>query len=397
VLLLENIHQSAVDFFEKDPNFSVDKRKSALTGDDLKQALAHVHILGIRSKTRITADVLDAAPNLLTIGCFCIGTNQVALKEAAARGVPVFNAPFSNTRSVAELVLGELIALARKLADRSKDMHNGFWNKSAAGCSELRGKTVGIVGFGHIGSQLSVLAEGLGMVVKYYDVKAVQRIGNAAACKSLGELLQESHFVTLHVPESAETKGLIGAKEITQMKDGSYLINASRGTVVDLDAVARALKSGKLAGAAVDVFPVEPSANGPGFETPLTGLNNVILTPHVAGSTLEAQISIGEEVAGVLRKYVQFGATVGSVNFPELDARITSGAHRIINIHHNQPGVLGAINGIIADSNINVHLQMLATNPEIGFLILDINKEASVNTVKEINALQYSIASRILN
>ncbi len=395
VLLLENVHDSAVEVFDEQ-RFQVERIPKALPEDELAKKIEFVHILGIRSKTKVTAKVLDGARQLLAIGCFCIGTDQVDLGAARIRGVPVFNAPFSNTRSVAELALCELIALARKLTDRTRDMHAGTWSKSAKGCIELRGKTLGIVGFGHIGSQLSVLAEAMGMNVIYYDTKSVQRMGNAKPCKTLEELLSKAKFVSLHVPKSDSTAGMIGKEQIEMMQEGAYLLNASRGSVVDLDAVASAIKSGHLAGAAVDVFPVEPAANGPGFESPLLGLPNVILTPHVAGSTVEAQKSIGDEVARTLTKFVNQGSTAGAVNFPVIDVPHTPGAHRILSAHHNKPGVLGNINGILAESNTNVHKQMLSTFPDVGYLILDIDKEASEETKRAIRAMKHNIKTRIL-
>lgn len=395
VLLLENVHDSAVQVLDEQA-FQIERIGKALPEDELVKKIEYVHLLGIRSKTKVTSKVLDAAKQLLAIGCFCIGTDQVDLEAACTAGVPVFNAPFSNTRSVAELVLCELIALARKLTVRNGDLHAGTWSKSAKGCVELRGKTLGIVGFGHIGSQLSVLAEALGMNVIYYDTKNVQRMGNATPCKCLEELLSEAMFVSLHVPKSSTTKGMIGAQQIALMKKGSFLLNASRGSVVDLDAVAEAIKSEHLAGAAVDVFPVEPASNGPGFESPLLQLSNVILTPHVAGSTVEAQKSIGEEVARTLTKFVNQGSTAGAINFPEIDVPHTHDAHRILNVHHNKPGVLGTVNGILAESNTNVHKQMLSTNNNVGYMILDIDQKASEETKKAICAMKYNIKTRIL-
>lgn len=395
VLLLENVHASAVELF-KDEGFLVDSVPKALPEQELVARMEGVHLLGIRSKSKVTEAVLKASNRLLAVGCFCIGTDQVALDVAQIRGVPVFNAPFSNTRSVAELVLGELIALSRKLADKSSDMHAGVWSKSAAGCGELRGKTLGIVGFGHIGSQLSVLAEALGLHVRYYDVVPVLPLGNARACSSLTDLLGRSDFVSLHVPQAPSTNGLIGAAELSAMKKGACLVNASRGTVVDLEALAKALRTGHLSGAAVDVFPSEPRKNGPGFESPLRGIPNVILTPHIAGSTVEAQRNIGVEVAAALTRFVNQGSTAGAVNFPNIDVPQTRGSHRILNVHRNVPGMLSKINSIVGQSGSNVHVQVLGTTQNIGYIVLDIDKEAGDETKSELRKMDQSIATRIL-
>lgn len=395
VLLLENIHKSAIELFNSE-EFQVESLPKALAEDELIQRIRGVHILGIRSKTRVTERVLAAADRLLGIGCFCIGTDQVALDAAEAAGVPVFNAPFSNTRSVAELVVAEIIALSRKITDKSSDMHNGIWSKSAAGCNEVRGKTLGIVGYGHIGSQLSVLAEALGMIVRYFDVVSVLPIGQAKSEDSLESLLRKSDFVSLHVPKSPTTKNMISTNELACMKQGAKLINASRGTVVDVEALATAIRSGHVGGAAVDVFPVEPAKNGPGFESPLVGLPNVILTPHVGGSTAEAQMNIGREVAGALIGYVNLGSTAGSVNFPRLDIPFTPNCHRVLNVHKNVPGVLSDINHVLSSSGANVSAQLLGTSPEIGYIIVDVDKKAGLEIKKAISELENSIATRIL-
>lgn len=395
VLLLENVHQSAVQFFQSE-SFQVESVPRALSEAELVDKIRDVHILGLRSKTRVTSAVLAAANRLLAIGCFCIGTDQVALSDAESQGVPVFNAPFSNTRSVAELVLGELVMLARKIGDKSRDMHRGTWSKSAAGCVELRGKTLGIVGYGHIGSQLSVLAEAFGLIVRYYDVRPVLPMGNGKPCASMQELLGMSDFVTLHVPKAASTNGLMGAREFAQMKPGAFFVNASRGTVVDVDALADALRTGHLGGAAVDVFPSEPAKNGPGFESPLCGLENVILTPHIAGSTAEAQKNIGVEVASALARYCNGGSTAGAVNFPNLDVPHTPGAHRILNVHRNTPGVLSTINNIVSSTGSNIFCQVLGTSQSIGYIILDMDTEASSETKEAIKKMPHSISTRIL-
>ncbi|KAI0563887.1 D-3-phosphoglycerate dehydrogenase [Gracilaria domingensis] len=395
VLVLENIHQSAVDIF-KSETFAIETVPKALSENELIDRIRGVHLLGIRSKTKVTKAVIEAADKLLAIGCFCIGTDQVDLATAEKHGIPVFNAPFSNTRSVAELVIGEIIALSRKLSDKSRDAHKGMWSKSAAGCAEVRGKTLGIIGYGHIGSQLSVLAEALGMKVVYYDVVSVLPIGNGKALGSMDEVLATADFVSLHVPKAPTTNNLISGPELAKMKKGSYLINASRGTVVDIDALASALKDGHLAGAAVDVFPSEPAKNGPGFESPLCGLENVILTPHVGGSTAEAQQNIGIEVSTALIKHVNLGTTIGAVNFPNLDLPISFNCHRILNAHQNVPGVLTAINGILSETRSNVTAQMLGTSNSIGYIIIDLNKETSVDTKAAISNLETSISTRIL-
>lgn len=395
VLVLENVHQSAVNLFQSE-NFQLDIVPKALSESELIDRIKDVHLLCIRSKTKVTKPVIDAANSLLAIGCFCIGTDQVYLPDAEQAGIPVFNAPFSNTRSVAELVLGEIICLSRKLSDKSRDAHNGLWSKSATGCAEVRGKTLGIIGYGHIGSQLSILAEALGMNVVYYDIVSVLPIGNGTAVPSMKHLLQTADFVSLHVPKAKTTNNLISTEELAHMKKDAYLINASRGTVVNIEALANSLRTGHLAGAAVDVFPVEPAKNGPGFESPLIGLDNVILTPHIGGSTAEAQKNIGLEVSSALVRFVNMGSTVGSVNFPNLDVPIASNCHRILNVHKNVPGVLSAINGILSDTKCNVTAQLLGTSNAIGYIIIDLNKETSHETKLAISDLSTSITTRIL-
>lgn len=395
VLVLENIHQSAIELFRHE-TFQVETVSKALLENELIDRIKGVHVLCIRSKTKVTKAVIEAADRLLAIGCFCIGTDQVNLSVAEEAGIPVFNAPFSNTRSVAELVIGEIIALSRKVCDKSRDAHNGIWSKSASGCSEVRGKTLGIIGYGHIGSQLSILAEALGMNVVYYDIVSVLPIGNGKALGSMDDVLEIADFVSLHVPKASSTNNLIKGEQLANMRKGSYLINASRGTVVDIDALADALKTGHLAGAAIDVFPSEPAKNGPGFKSPLCGIENVIMTPHIGGSTAEAQQNIGREVSSALIKFVNLGSTVGAVNFPNLDMPISRDCHRILNIHENVPGVLTAINGILSETRSNVTAQILGTSNSIGYIIIDLNKETSGETKSAISGLETSISTRIL-
>ncbi len=395
VLLLENIHPNATELFQAE-GFQVENVKGSLSESELIAKIPGVHILGIRSKTLIPDSVIAAGKQLLSVGCFCIGTNQVELTAANRRGVPVFNAPFSNTRSVAEMVIAEIIFLSRQLADRSKEVHEGVWKKVANHCYEVRGKTLGIVGYGHIGNQVSVLAESLGMRVVAYDIASKLAIGNTKIVSSLSELLEGSDFVTLHVPETPGTKNLIGAEQIKKMKDGAYLINASRGTVVVIDALAAALKSGKLGGAAVDVYPEEPAGNDQKFSSPLQGLSNVILTPHVGGSTEEAQANIGKEVAVSLIHFMNEGATPGAVNFPRVDAPIVAGSHRILNVHRNVPGVLRDINKIVSDLNANIRGQVLSTDNEIGYLVMDLDQNVSGQVRDAIEGLKTSIRTRIL-
>jgi D-3-phosphoglycerate dehydrogenase len=395
VLLLENVHATAHEIIGAE-GFRIEAVSSALGEDELAEKLRGVHVLGIRSKTRVTERALEEAKRLLTIGCFCIGTNQVDLAAANRRGIPVFNAPFSNTRSVAELIVAEIIALARQLGDRSREMHEGRWRKAAAGAFEVRGKTLGIVGYGHIGSQVGVLAESLGMRVLYYDTGAKLPMGNNAPVASLAELLGAADFVTLHVPDTPQTRGMMGASELAKMRQGSYLLNASRGSVVVLPALAEAIKSGRLAGAAVDVYPDEPESNTDSFATPLRGLRNVLLTPHIAGSTSEAQAAIGREVGARLVKFVNAGATTGAVNFPQLELPPVKGTHRILNAHRNVPGVLRDINRIVSELGANIHSQLLATDPEIGYLIMDLDQDVSREVKRSVADLSTSIKTRIL-
>eukprot|EP01118_Nematostelium_gracile_P014601 TRINITY_DN572_c0_g1_i1.p1 TRINITY_DN572_c0_g1~~TRINITY_DN572_c0_g1_i1.p1 ORF type:complete len:433 (+),score=107.38 TRINITY_DN572_c0_g1_i1:60-1301(+) len=395
VLLLENISDVAIKAFERE-KFQVEVLKGSLTEEELKVKIKGVHALGIRSKTRITEAVLAQADRLLAIGCFCIGTDQVDLVAAEKKGVPVFNSPFCNSRSVAELILCEIICLSRKLGDVNTNMHKGVWDKSAKDCHEIRGKTIGIVGYGHIGSQLSVLSEAMGLKVVFYDIENIMPLGNSRPMPSLQELLKISDFVTLHVPKTELTHNMITEKEIKLMPKGSYLLNASRGTVVDLVALKDALKSGHLAGCAVDVYPVEPIENTNQWLNDLQNLPNTILTPHVGGSTEEAQLAIGAEVADKMVKLINSGSTATAVNFPHCDIPVDNkeSTHRVLNIHKNIPGVLKNINTIL--SEFNVSSQQLATTKEVGYLIVDVNREASKDVVRAIKALSSSIKTRVL-
>lgn len=383
ILLLENIHRDAKANLEGE-GFEVELLKKALSEDDLVRALRGITAIGIRSKTQITPRVLEAASDLRAIGAFCIGTNQIALAEANRRGVPAFNAPFSNTRSVAEMMIGQIVMLARRFADRSAEMHRGVWTKSAEGSREIRGKTLGIVGYGHIGRQVGVLAESMGMQVLFYDIAARLPMGNNRAAGSLEELLGNADFVTLHVPETAQTKEMIGEKQIAQMKPGAYLINASRGTVVVIPALAAAIRNGHLAGAAIDVFPVEPAGNDGTFVSELQGLPNVILTPHIGGSTAEAQVAIGHEVSNALIKFLKAGTTDGAVNFPQADLPRREGVHRFTHVHRNVPGVLRDVNRIVSEAEANVLGQVLATDPEIGYLIMDVAEDSKRRVGQEL-------------
>jgi D-3-phosphoglycerate dehydrogenase len=374
VLLLEGIHPGAKALFERE-TFQVELLKQALKPDELVARLDGVHVLGIRSKTHVTREVLghENARRLLAVGCFCIGTNQVALADANARGVPVFNAPFSNTRSVAELVIAEVVMLARQLGDRSREVHEGKWRKASAGCHEIRGKTLGIVGYGHIGSQVGVLAEAMGMRVLFFDIATKLPMGNNRPLGSLREVLEESDFVTLHVPATRETHEMMGAAELAHMKKGAHLLNLSRGTVVRIDALAAAIREGRLGGAAIDVYPEEPESASDAFASELRGLPNVILSPHIGGSTEEAQESIGREVATALVKFTNAGTTTGAVNFPSIEVPQVPGTHRILNVHRNVPGVLGAVNHVVSELGANIRTQVLATDPNVGYLVMDLD------------------------
>jgi D-3-phosphoglycerate dehydrogenase len=395
VLLLENIHPSAHEIFRSE-TFHLETLPTALAEDELAARIEDVHVIGIRSKTRVTDRVLAGARRLLSVGCFCIGTNQVDLASANRRGIPVFNAPFSNTRSVAELIVAEVVMLSRNLSDRVREMHVGQWRKVATGSYEIRGKTLGIVGYGHIGRQVGVLAEAVGMRVLFFDIAARLPMGNNHSTKTLDELLGQSDFVTLHVPETPQTRGMLGAREIAAMRPGSSLLNASRGTVVDIGALANALKTGHLGGAAIDVFPEEPEKNSDGFQSPLRGLSNVIITPHIGGSTAEAQEAIGREVGNALTHFVNAGVTTGAVNFPQVDAAPTPNKHRILNVHKNVPGVLRDINRIVSEKGANIAGQVLATDPDIGYLVMDLDQDVSHDVKNAIAALDVNIKTRIL-
>ncbi|KYF72356.1 phosphoglycerate dehydrogenase [Sorangium cellulosum] len=395
VLLLENIHQSAHELF-RSRSFEIETRSSALKEDDLIAALAGVDVVGIRSKTHVTARVLEKADKLLAIGCFCIGTNQVDLDAANRRGVPVFNAPFSNTRSVAEMIIAECVMLARQLGDRSREVHAGTWKKVSKACYEIRGKTIGLIGYGHIGQQLGVLAEAMGMRVVYYDIAQKLPMGNNRPLPTLQALLAESDYVSLHVPATPETHKMIGAAELAHMRKGSYLLNASRGTVVVIPALAEALKSGHLAGAAIDVYPEEPESNSDGFRTELQELPNVILTPHIGGSTEEAQEAIGREVSRAVTQFATTGATTGAVNFPTVELPPLKGTHRVLNVHRNVPGVLRDVNRIVSDVNANIDSQVLSTDANIGYLIMDLSQDVSAEVGRRIGALETSIRTRVL-
>lgn len=395
ILLVENIHEVAKEKLI-DEGFKVDLISHAPTEDELLKLLPNYDVLGIRSKTEVTKKVLQNNKHLLTIGCFCIGTNQVDLLSAREEGVPVFNAPHSNTRSVAELVIAEMISLSRQLGDRNSKAHVGEWVKSAAGSREVRGKTLGIVGYGHIGSQVSVLAEAMGLKVVFFDVVKKLPLGNATVLSSLEDLLKVSDFVTLHVPETPETKDMMGAKEFAAMKKDSYLINASRGTVVVIDALVEALKSKHIAGCAIDVFPEEPASNKEKFHTPLQNIPNVILTPHIGGSTEEAQYAIGMEVAESFRRYLKIGSSSGAVNFPNVDLPVKQGTSRLLNVHKNEPGVLGEINGIISRAGANIEGQYLSTDERIGYLVMDVHSRHAQGLAAEIEKLPRSIRTRVV-
>jgi len=396
ILLLEGIHPVAKTALEE-AGFQVRLESYSPGEAELKSWLKDCDAVGIRSKTQLTKDVLEANRHLVVAGCFCIGTDQVHAEVANSIGVPVFNAPYSNTRSVAELVMAEVVSLARQLGDRNMKAHGGEWLKSAEGSHEVRGKTLGIVGYGHIGSQVSVLAEAFGMRVQYFDVIKKLPLGNSQSCRTLEELLAASDFVTLHVPDTAQTRDMIGREQIATMKKGAFLINASRGKVVDIGALATAIKEKKLAGAAIDVFPEEPASNKEKFVSELQGLPNVILTPHIGGSTLEAQEAIGGEVAQSFIGFLQTGSTRGAVNFPNVDLPVLHpGCHRIINVHRNVPGVLSDINGIVSDVGANIQAQSLSTDPNIGYLVMDLEKAEANEVAKRISTLETSIKTRVV-
>lgn len=396
ILLLEGVHQSAVDTLNAAGYSNIDYVTKALPQEELKERIKDAHFVGIRSRTQLTADVFDVAEKLIAVGCFCIGTNQVDLKAATARGIAVFNAPYSNTRSVAELVLAEAILLLRGIPEKNAVSHRGGWQKSAKNSYEIRGKKLAIIGYGSIGTQLSVLAESLGMVVYFYDTVTKLPLGNATQVQSLPEILGMCDIVSLHVPETPATKYMFAAEQFEQMKEGSILLNASRGTVVDIEALAENLKSGKLLGTAIDVFPVEPRGNDDEFISPLRGIDNAILTPHIGGSTMEAQANIGLEVGEKLSKYSDNGTTISSVNFPEVALPAHPGQHRILHIHKNVPGVLTAINQIFADNNINISGQYLQTTDSVGYVVIDVEAEMSELAIAKIREVEGTIRVRRL-
>jgi D-3-phosphoglycerate dehydrogenase len=413
VVLVENIHPRAAEMLAAE-GFRVDTHKGAMEGPTLAAAIAEAHAVGIRSGTRVGAEVLAASPRLLAVGCFCIGTNQVDLRRAGVGGVPVFNSPFSNTRSVAELTVAEVVALHRRMLDQSVRMHRGEWDKSAAGSHEVRGRTLGIVGYGRIGSQVSVLAEAMGMRVVFHDMLAVLPLGNARPARTLDELLGASDVVSLHVPATKATERLIGARQIERMRPGAYLINNARGSVVDIGALAAALKSGRLGGAALDVFPDEPAAAGETFQSELRGLGNVILTPHVGGSTEEAQGAIAEDVAGKLIKYINNGSTTAAVNVPQVElpeqglspsmdaeaeasgAERTPRRHRILHFHQNVPGVLSKMHGIIAELGANIAAEYLQTNADIGYVVLDVDPTDAARITERLRGVPETVRVRML-
>jgi len=396
VLFLENISEAAVQYFKIQGYTDVKKVTGALSEEDLIKVIKDVHILGIRSKTFISKKVLDSAKKLQAIGCFCIGTNQVDMKACKQKGIAVFNAPYSNTRSVAELVIGSSIMLIRKIIDKNEAAHKGIWNKEAKGSFELRGKTLGLIGYGNIGTQTSIMAEAMGMKVKFYDVETKLPLGNAQAVKSIKELVSTSDIISLHVPETSSTKNLISRDVLKQFKQGSILINYARGEVVDLDALAAALKSKHLSGAAIDVYPWEPEKNGDHFETPLQGLSNVLLTPHIGGSTEEAQENIGEDVSIKLYQYLERGVSNGSLSIPTISLPPVDGAHRILHIHNNVPGVLSAINTVMSKNKINIVGQYLKTNEEIGYVVLDVDSKLSKTAFSLLKEVKDTIRVRLL-
>ncbi|TXK65120.1 phosphoglycerate dehydrogenase [Alkalisalibacterium limincola] len=398
VLLLEGVSPSTVDAFKAAGYTRIEAHAKALEPTELRAKLAETHILGIRSRTQLDAAALEAGRRLMAVGCFCIGTNQVDLAAAQSLGIPVFNAPYSNTRSVAELVIAEAILLMRRVPEKNMACHRGGWIKSATGSYEVRDKVLGIIGYGHIGTQVGLLAEGLGMRVIYHDIEPKLALGNARAAADLDELLERADLVTLHVPETPATRELIDSAAIARMKRGGLLINASRGTVVDLDALASALRAGHLAGAAIDVFPVEPQSNQDEFVSPLRGLDNVILTPHVGGSTLEAQDNIGREVAAKLVRYSDNGSTLSAVNFPEVSLPGHAGSRRLLHIHRNIPGMLSKVNELFSESGLNIEGQYLQTRGEVGYVVIDVSGAAADATqLKDrLAAIPGTLRARVL-
>jgi D-3-phosphoglycerate dehydrogenase / 2-oxoglutarate reductase len=396
ILLLENIHSAAVEEFQSAGFNRIEKQTGSPSEEKLIKMLRDVQILGIRSKTEITERVLAGAPNLLAIGCFCIGTDQVDIAAATTRGIAVFNAPFSNTRSVAELTIAEVVMLARRAVQRSMELHQGQWEKSAKGCMEVRRKTIGIVGYGHIGPQVGLLAEALGMKVVFHDINKKLPLGNARQLSGLEELLKVSDFVTLHVPDTPLTRGMISGEQLRMMPQGSYLLNLSRGSVVDIGALRDVLVGGHLAGAALDVFPKEPGSAEDPFQSEMRGLGNVILTPHIGGSTEEAQRNIGLEVSEALMAYAKTGSSMGCANLPEVQLPDLEDSYRLVNIHKDMPGVLSRINGLIANMSVNIKAQAYSTRQGVGYLIMDVERSLSREVGKQIEALSSSIRTRLL-
>ena len=396
ILLLENISDTATKIFRDSGYTEIRKLSGALNEEQLIREIGQVHILGIRSKTQITQKVLEHAPRLQAIGCFCIGVNQVDLHAANRHGVAVFNAPYSNTRSVAELVIGAAVMLIRKIPEKDRAAHKGSWLKEAKGSYELRGKTLGIIGYGNIGSQVSVLAGAIGMKVLFYDVVTKLPLGNASSKRSLKELVAESDIVTMHVPETSQTKNMINKNLLKQFKKGSILLNYARGEVVDLEALKKAMDEGIISGAGIDVFPVEPEKNGDVFTSPLQGMKNVLLTPHIGGSTEEAQQNIGEDVSQKLHQYLEMGVSIGSHSVPPLSLPPQEGAHRILHIHSNVPGVLSEINTTLSKNKVNIVGQYLKTNEDIGYVVLDVDKKLSGQAVRLLKEVAHTIKVRAL-
>ncbi len=395
-LLLEGIAPSAVKALQKAGYTNIEQHAKALPREELKQAISNAHFVGIRSRTQLTEEVFAAAKKLVAVGCFCIGTNQVELDAATKRGIPVFNAPFSNTRSVAELVIAEAILLLRRIAEKNAAAHRGQWLKSAQGSYEIRGKTLGIIGYGNIGMQLGIIAESLGMTVLFHDVVSKLPLGNARQVDSLQALLGASDVVSLHVPENTSTKNMIGQQELAAMREGSILINAARGTVVDIDALAAALESKHLSGAAIDVFPTEPRSNDDEFISPLRQFDNTFLTPHIGGSTMEAQDNIGTEVANKLAFYSDNGTTTSSVNFPEVALPMHTSSHRLLHVHRNVPGVMTAINQVFSDKGININAQYLQTTDSVGYVVMDIDAKYSNIALAALQGVDGTIRARVL-
>jgi D-3-phosphoglycerate dehydrogenase len=396
ILLLEGVHPSAVEVFKAAGYENIDYHPAALPEEELLEKIADAHFVGIRSRTQLNAQVFASAKKLIAVGCFCIGTNQVDLKAATEHGVIVFNAPFSNTRSVAELVIAEAIMLMRGIPEKNAKAHRGEWLKSASDAYEVRGKTLGIIGYGNIGSQISVMAESIGMKVRFYDTVTKLPLGNAEQVRNLKELLQQADVISLHVPDTESTRGLMGTKELAAMKPGAMLINAARGQIVDIDSLCKVLKSGHLGGAAIDVFPVEPKSNQEEFLSPLRQFDNVILTPHIGGSTQEAQANIGIEVAEKIVVYSDNGTSTSAVNFPQVALPAHANTHRLLHVHRNMPGVISGINQLFSQYNINVAAQYLQTNDKVGYVVVDIEAEYSNDAIAALKAIEGTIRCRVL-